>query len=116
MVIWGLVSLFLTAVVRRQRLRSGRTASLYIGFVPSTVVYGGYLWAVIPDGTAWSVFLALVAGQLYGFPLSLACAEPIRYCAAWWYLVQVAVPDDTPVHGTAIAVQSREDRWWGRSR
>lgn len=72
MVIWGLVSLFLTAVVRRQRLRSGRTASLYIGFVPSTVVYGGYLWAVIPDGTAWSVFLALVAGQLYGFPLSLA--------------------------------------------
>jgi hypothetical protein len=36
-------SLLLSPALCRQRQRSGQAVALYIGFVPSTVVYGGYL-------------------------------------------------------------------------
>ena len=72
MVISGVVSLFLYPVLCRRRQRSSQALALYIGFVLSTVIYGGYLWVFIPDGTAWVILLALVAGHVYGLPLFLA--------------------------------------------
>jgi hypothetical protein len=71
-VISGLVSLLLYPVLRRQRERSSRALALYVGFIVATVVYGGYLWVFIPDGSIGLVALAIIAGHLYGFPLLLA--------------------------------------------
>jgi len=71
-VISGLVSLLIYGVLSRQRLRSTQALTLYVGFLLSLIAYGAYLWVFIPDGTAWLIILALVAGHLYGLPAFLA--------------------------------------------
>ena len=71
-VISGVVSLLLYPVLRRQRRRSSRALALYVGFLVVTMIYGGYLWVVIPDGSIGLVALAMIAGHLYGLPLLLA--------------------------------------------
>lgn len=55
-----------------QRNRSGRILWMYLGFVVSLVVYGLYLWALIPGGKAAIVLLSLLAGHMYGLPAFLA--------------------------------------------
>ena len=71
-VISGLVSLLIYGLLSRQHLRSTQTLTLYVGFLLSVIFYGVYLWVFIPDGTAWLITLALVAGHLYGLPAFLA--------------------------------------------
>ena len=71
-IISGAASLFLYPVLCRQRGRSIRAFTLYVGFVLTTLVYGIYLWIFIPDGTAWLIVLSLLAGHLYGLPLFFA--------------------------------------------
>jgi len=66
-----LVSIALYPVVRRNRRRSRHAIALYVGFVVSAILYGFYLWIVIPHGTAGMIPLALVAAHLYGAPLYL---------------------------------------------
>jgi drug/metabolite transporter (DMT)-like permease len=45
-----------------------RAALLYLAFLASLVLYGGYLWLIVRGGTAMMIPLALVAGHLYGLP------------------------------------------------
>jgi hypothetical protein len=70
-VISGLVSLSIYGLLSRQHQRSTQTFTLYVAFLLSAIVYGVYLWAVIPDGTAGLIILALVAAHLYGLPAFL---------------------------------------------
>jgi hypothetical protein len=72
MVIAGVIALFLHPVLCCQPERSRQIHAFYIGFIMSIVIYGGYLWIFIPDGTMGLIILALVAGHLYGMPLFLA--------------------------------------------
>ena len=55
-------------VLHRQRSRSARIPYLYFAFLISLILYGLYLWHVIPDGTAGMIVLSLLAGHLYGLP------------------------------------------------
>jgi hypothetical protein len=55
-------------LLKRQHGPSSRAALLYLAFLASLVLYGGYLWARVPGGTAMMIPLALVAGHLYGVP------------------------------------------------
>lgn len=72
MAITGVVSLAIFPVLTGLRRRWSRAVALYVGFLLTTVAYGCYLWAVLPDGTPWAILLGLLAGHLYGFPLFLA--------------------------------------------
>ena len=58
--------------VLHKRGRSGRVLWMYLGFIVSLVIYGLYLWWLVPDGTVWLVLLALLAGHTYGLPPFLA--------------------------------------------
>jgi hypothetical protein len=49
-----------------------RAALLYLAFLASLVLYGGYLWSIVPGGTAMMILLALVAGHFYGLPFLFA--------------------------------------------
>ena len=82
-VISGVVAALLYPWVRRQRQRSGRVAALYLGFALSTAIYGGYLWARVPDGTAWLILLAVLTGHMYGLPLFLALVAVHLAMARW---------------------------------
>jgi apolipoprotein N-acyltransferase len=67
-----IVSIALYPVIRRNRRRSRQAIALYVGFVVSAILYGCYLWIVIPHGTAGMIPLALMAAHLYGLPLYFA--------------------------------------------
>lgn len=68
----GVMALLFYPILHRQRSRSGRGLWMYLAFVVSLVLYGLYLWWVIPDGTVGLLVLALLAGHLYGLPALLA--------------------------------------------
>jgi hypothetical protein len=67
-----LISLFTFAlfypILKRQPGPSSRAAVLYLAFLASLVLYGGYLWSMVRDGTVMMIPLALLAGHLYGVP------------------------------------------------
>jgi hypothetical protein len=69
--ICGIAASVLYPVLLHQRSRVRRVLWMYVGFLLVLVVYGLYLWRVIPDGTAGLIVLALVAGHLYGLPALL---------------------------------------------
>ena len=56
-------------ILKRQRSPWFRAPLFYLAFLASLVSYGGYLWLIVPHGTAMMIPLALVAGHLYGLPL-----------------------------------------------
>ena len=65
----GVVAFLLYPVLSHRPSRSSPLLALYGGFLIAMLVYGLYLWWVIPDGTAGMMVLALVAGHLYGAPV-----------------------------------------------
>ena len=70
-VVSGIVALLLCPLLRQQRLAGMQVLVLYAGFVTTCVGYGCYMWTMARDGSAWSVLLALLAGQVLGMPLFL---------------------------------------------
>jgi hypothetical protein len=69
MAIAGAVSLPLYRFVRHGSRLSTHALALYLAFAVAAVLYGGYLWAVIPHATIGMIPLTLVAVHLYGAPL-----------------------------------------------
>ena len=45
---------------------------LYCGFVLISAIYGIYLWVLFPDGSIFSILVAIIGGHLYGWPVFLA--------------------------------------------
>jgi len=72
MVITSVVSVFLYPRLLRQISRLTRALTLYFGFVFISGLYGVYVWVLFPDGSPWTVLVALIGGHLYGLPLFLA--------------------------------------------
>jgi len=79
MVITAVIAVFLYPILWRQSLRLDqdvrlfvRALTLYLGFVLIAAIYGVYLWILFPDGSIFSVLLAVVGGHLYGWPVFLA--------------------------------------------
>lgn len=79
MVITAVIAVFLYPLLWRQSLRLDqdvrlfvRALTLYLGFVLIAAIYGVYLWILFPDGSIFSVLLAVVGGHLYGWPVFLA--------------------------------------------
>jgi apolipoprotein N-acyltransferase len=67
----GVVAALLYPVLLHQRSRASRVLWLYVGFLVVLVLYGLYLWWMIPDGTVGLIVPALLAGHLYGLPALL---------------------------------------------
>ena len=72
MVITAVVSALLYSWLRRQPSRLTRGLMMYLGFVLISALYGVHLWIRFPDGSPWSVLVAVVGGHLYGGPVFLA--------------------------------------------
>jgi len=72
MVITAVVAAGLYPLLRRLASRSIQALSLYVGFLVIAVLYGILLWIQFPDGSPWSVLLALIGAHLYGWPVFLA--------------------------------------------
>lgn len=72
MVITAVVSLFVYPLVRREGSQVIRIVLLYSGFVLISALYGVYLWYLFPDGSPFSVLVALIGGHVYGWPVFLA--------------------------------------------
>jgi hypothetical protein len=68
----GAMAALVYPVLHHQRSRSARILEMYFGFVVSLVMYGIYLWWFIPHASAGLIFLALLAGHMYGLPAFLA--------------------------------------------
>ena len=66
----AVASAFYPALAHRET-RSSRVIVMYGAFVLALVVYGVYLWMVIPGGTITLIVTALVLGHLYGVPAFL---------------------------------------------
>jgi len=66
----AVASAFYPALARRET-RSSRVVVMYGAFALALVVYGVYLWMVIPGGTITLIVTALVFGHLYGVPAFL---------------------------------------------
>ena len=66
------VSILLYPLMRRLSLRLAQALTLYFGFALIAVLYGIYLWILFPDGSPWTVLVALIGAHLYGLPLFLA--------------------------------------------
>ena len=67
----GVVASLLYPVLLHQRSRASRVLWLYVGFLAVLVLYGLYLWWMIPNGTVGLIVPALLAGHLYGLPALL---------------------------------------------
>ena len=72
MVITAVVAAFLYPVLRRHPSRSIQALLLYPGFLLIAALYGILLWVQFPDGSPWSIFLALIGAHLYGWPVFVA--------------------------------------------
>ena len=72
MVITAVVAAFLYPLLRCLPSRPIQALSLYMGFHVIAVLYGFLLWIQFPDGSPWSVLLALIGAHLYGWPVFLA--------------------------------------------
>ena len=71
MVLTAVVSVLIYPLLLQQRTRLNRALLLYLGFVLISALYGVHLWHQFPDGSAWSVLLAVIGGHLYGAPVFL---------------------------------------------
>lgn len=67
-VITAVVSLLLYPLLVGQRSRWTRGLMLYLGFVLISAIYGVYLWYEFPDGSPFSVLVAVIGGHIYGWP------------------------------------------------
>jgi hypothetical protein len=56
------------SVLKRCSSVLSRGVVLYLAFLGSLVLYGGYLWWRVPGGSAMMIPLVLWAGHLYGIP------------------------------------------------
>jgi hypothetical protein len=94
-VIAGVVASFVYPWVRRQPQRSRRAAALYVGFALSTAIYGGYLWAMVPDGTAWLILVAVLAGHMYGLPLFLVLVATHLAMDRWLFPLEIGRSEES---------------------
>ena len=72
MLLTAVVAVGLYPLLCRLRSRLFRSQLLYCGFVVISALYGVHLWIRFPDGSPWSVLVAVVGGHLYGWPPFLA--------------------------------------------
>jgi hypothetical protein len=86
MVITAFVSLFVYPLVRREESRVIRILLVYVGLVLVSVIYGINLWYLFPDGSPFTVLVAVVGGHLYGWPVFLAVLP------AHWLLGRLLFP------------------------
>lgn len=85
MVITAVVCLFLFPWMCRQQSRLGQALLLYLGFALTAAIYGVLLWIQFPDGSVFSVPLALIGAHLYGFPAFLVALVCNLLLARWLF-------------------------------
>ena len=67
-VISGLAALLIYPSLQPERSFFRRFIRLYLGFFITLVVYGCYLWWLIPDGNPWLIAGSLFTGHWLGLP------------------------------------------------
>ena len=67
-VITGVVALLIYPSLQPERSFFRRAIRLYLGFFITLVLYGCYLWRVIPHAEYHVIFLALLTGHWFGLP------------------------------------------------
>jgi hypothetical protein len=83
-VISGLVALLIYPSLQPSRSFFRRFIRLYLGFFITLVVYGCYLWWLIPDGNPWLIAGSLFTGHWLGMPPFLLIV------AVYWLADQVS--------------------------
>lgn len=71
-VITTVIAFLLYPLLARLGSRLPRAVMLYCGFVLISAIYGIYLWILFPDGSIFSILVAIIGGHLYGWPVFLA--------------------------------------------